>query len=680
MRRYSLQSLLLLLVLLLGAGAVGGAGRSQAASQPMPEHFFDLTVSLEWQPGMGDLALAGCASSSTTDYLADLKDGLTQTAAYLYSYSAGQLALGNVTVYTGGDHWDSADLRVLASSSYRPSAFIGGIVDVPTQNISATSGMTRTVFYPATIFLGRLWDGGGSRCGAWSQPAGWRTIGHEWAHYALFLYDEYYNVDTNAEQYCTTTGLDLHAMLPTAGGTTDSLMAYHYSADQLWLGGSPPPKADPPPWSCKDTPQARMHGEPDWKTIARFYPVAVPANLRTDIQFAGSPAAAGLNITIPAPAATDTSADVRLAALPAPRLVGEAYLIRPTAKGEPQRIIGQGKIIAGEATPPPFWGVQTATKDRALVVVPNWATGQRYTFPASYSAAPALNVAAPNLLIATASTWRPNISVIPRVVDFGSTSSVTGLIVRLKDCASPSLRPQVVYCPAGGDCSAPAQMNGPDSNGIYEYTFFFGVPGGPAAPPALFGYIYVRNLDPANRAETAIWYQIGGGVGPAIGDGHAPLADSEVDASPAPGASAPRGLDDSRLLYTPAMSCDTAGLIFPAGVLGIAGTPVELQPVVANGNGGQPWNSDPLFGLPPLRVRLGYSQDLLDRLGIGENQLVVLRLRLDKSQRGWEQVPTSAQSRALNWIAAQAQTFAGQGAVYALGYKSGQVWLPLVRR
>src|SRR6185295_13513465 len=100
-------------------------------------------------------------------------------------------------------------------------------------------------------------------------------------------------------------------------------------ADQLWLGGNPPPKVDPPPWSCKDTPQARIHGEPDWKTIARFYPVVVPAKLPTDIQFAGSPAADGLSITLPPPPAADTSADVRLAALPTPRLVGEAYLIHP---------------------------------------------------------------------------------------------------------------------------------------------------------------------------------------------------------------------------------------------------------------------------------------------------------------------------------------------------------------
>jgi hypothetical protein len=679
MRRPSLLSLLLLLALLFGASIAANPSRAQPLD-PV-KHYFDLTVSLEWQPGTGDLGddlkQAGCALAGDSSYVADLEAGLRKTAAYLYTYSAGQLALRNIAVYTGGEQWDSADLRVLASSSHRPSAFVGGIVDVPTQNISATSGMTGTVFYPATIFLGRMWDGEGSRCGPWSQPAGWRTIGHEWAHYALFLYDEYFNVHTNAEQYCTSTGIDLHSMLAAPGLGADSLMAYHYSANQLWLGGDPPSPGTTPLWSCKDTPQDYVHDEPDWKTIARFYPVTVPANLRTDIQFEGSAAAAAFAVALPAAPTIDTSAEVRVAALPTPRLVGQAYLIRSDSKGNPERIIGQGEIVPGEAAALPFWGVQAATKDRALIVVPDWANGQRYTFPSHYTSTATLNVAAPNLLSATKNDWRPNISVIPHVFDFGAYSEVTRLTVKLKDCSGKPQRPQVVYCPAGGNCSTPALMNGPATDGTFEYTFFFGVPGGPPGTPALHGYIYVRN--PLNRAETALWYQIGGGVGPATGDGHAPLAEGWVDASPAPGAPAPpQGLDDSRLLYTPAQTCESTKAGLPSSILGIASVPVELQPVAATGNGGVPWSNAPRIELPPLRVRLSYSQDLLLRLGISEDQLVVLRL--DKGKRTWVQVPTSARSRTLDWVAADARDFDGQGAVYALGYTPVRVNLPLLLR
>lgn len=676
MRRPPFLSLLLLLALLCGASTAAQPSHAQAINP----HYFDLTVSLEWQPGTDglgdDLKQAGCALSGDSSYVADLEAGLRKTAAYLYTYSAGRMALRDITIYTGGEQWESADLRVLASSSYRPSAFVGGIVDVATQNISATSGMTGTVFYPATIFLGRMWDGQGSRCGPWSQSAGWRTIGHEWAHYALFLYDEYFNIHTNAEQYCTSTGIDLHSMLAAPGLGADSLMAYHYSANQLWLGGDPPSHGATPPWSCKDTPQDYVHGEPDWQTIARFYPVTVPANLRTDIQFEGSAAAAAFAVALPAAPTIDTSAEVRVAALPTPRLVGQAYLIRPNSKGEPQRIIGQGQIVPGEAAALPFWGVQAATKDRALIVVPDWANGQRYTFPSHYTSTATLNVAAPNPLSASKNGWRPNISVIPRVFDLGAYSEVTGLTVKLKDCSGKPQRPQVVYCPAGGNCTTPVLMN-IAGTGAFEYTFFFEPPDGQTEPPALHGYIYVRN--PLDRTEAVTWYQLGGGVGPATGDGHAPLAEGWADASAEPGMQAPATMDDSRLLYTPALTCSTGKINLPAGVLGFASEPIELQPVLATGNGGLPWGDARGVDAPPLRVRLSYSQDLLRRLGIGEHQLVALRL-IDPVKGVWAEVPISAHSRTLDWVAIDDQTFEGEGAVYALGYRLARVYLPLLRR
>jgi hypothetical protein len=681
MRRSIPRAILLLLALLVCAGPTQGRGQASAAFQPDPKYVFNnLTVSLEWQPGTdslpADLALAGCPSSGVaTSYLDDLKDGLRKTAAYLYTYSEGQLALGTITVYTNGEHWADADLRILASDSYRPSAFVGGIVNTPTQNISATSGMTGTVFYPATIFLGRGWDGDGARCGGWSQPPGWRTIGHEWAHYALYLYDEYFNADTLAEQYCTATGLSLSEILPGVSGGADSLMAYQYSADKLWLGSATPPHPGPPPWSCAGTPQAHVHGEPDWKTVKRFYnQVESFSNHQADIQFAGSPAEVHFSVGLPALPPDDTSAEVRLAPAPTAGLVGQAYLIRPSAaSGSPQRIIGQGEIVTGEPNALPFWGVQASTKDRALVVLQDWASGVHACFPQSYDAAPALNPAAPNLLTATTSQWRPSLSITPQAIELGGISEVVGLVVRLEDCAAKKTQEvQAVYCPAGADCGAPVPMTPVSgSPGVFTHTFRFPYDGA-AEPPALHGYIYVRRLDLPHE-ETAVWYQLAGGVGPATGNGHAPLADGAVDVSVAPGQPLPT--HDTQLLFSPAQGCLNAGLILPPGVRGIFGTPIDVQPVVAGENLGHPWNSR--LGDPQLQVRLSYSQDLLDRLGINEDQLVVLRL--EKGQRIWQLVPIAGRSRALDWIAAAARPFDGQGAVYALGYRP-PVWLPLVRR
>lgn len=675
MRRFA-PSLLLLLALLCAELAPGVRG-APLAEQPAPKVVFDLSVSLEWEPGSGDslpadLALAECRSTvAAAHYLDDLQAGLRSTAAYLYTYSEGQLALGNVTIYTGGANWDQADIRVLASNAYRPSALIGGIVNAPARYPSATGSITRTVFYPGAITLSRLWNREGSRCGAWSLPDGWRTLGHEWAHYALFLYDEYFNMLTGAKQYCTTTGIDFTAVLSATNGKADSLMAYPYSTDKLWLGGGSMPH------DCVGTPQQHVHGVSDWATLPHFYPaLTVPAGLRTDLDFETSPARPLFSVNIMAPVAPrpDTSAEVRVSALRDARLVGQSYLLRFDSKNNVQRIIGQGKLIPGDTAALPFWGVHQDTNDRAAVLIQDWRTGQRFFYPKNYPSASALDVAAPNLLDAPASQWRPAMTITPRVTTIGAFSEVTGLTVQIKDCANVARRILVTYCPAGGDCGDPVivSLNG----GVFTHTFFFPFDE-QYEPPASYGYIYARTLatspETAALEETISWYQLAGGAGsPAYGDGFAPLAEglAETDFDPSPVIQS-----DTRLLYSPAQQC-TADYLFPANVRGIVDTPLDIQPVIANGNGGRPWGSDSID--PALRVRLRYNQDLLDRLGIDERQLVVLRL--EAGQRRWLEMPVLGRSTEMDWLLAQKQTFGGQGEVYALGYRQMQVALPLVLR
>src|SRR5439155_19253288 len=106
-----------------------------------------ITVSLEWHPGAtdslpADLSTSNCApSASSTNYLTDLVEGLRQMSAYLYTYSEGRMAIGNVKIYTNGEHWNDADIRILANSAYRPTTFVGGIVKVPTLYINPTNGL-----------------------------------------------------------------------------------------------------------------------------------------------------------------------------------------------------------------------------------------------------------------------------------------------------------------------------------------------------------------------------------------------------------------------------------------------------------------------------------------------------------------------------------------------------------
>ncbi|KAB8332255.1 DNRLRE domain-containing protein [Scytonema tolypothrichoides VB-61278] len=163
----------------------------------------DLGVALEWEPGaddkLGPELAPGCPSPAAglpAGYRANLERGLREAARYLYSMSEGQITLGEVTIGSDPKAWQEADVRVLASSGYRPSAYVGGIVAAP--RLAATPGGQPVLHYPAPVFLGRLWDGAGARCGGWAEPEGWRTIGHELAHFALFLYDQYANLRDSA--------------------------------------------------------------------------------------------------------------------------------------------------------------------------------------------------------------------------------------------------------------------------------------------------------------------------------------------------------------------------------------------------------------------------------------------------------------------------------------------------
>ena len=678
MPRRSLRMILLALALLVGAGAALSApGRPTAAAQPEPVVTFDLTVSLEWQPGVADnllddMAIAGCTrEAARAQFLDDLIEGLRATSAYLYNSSEGQMALGKVTIYTGGEHWSDADIRILADSSYRPTAFVGGIVGAPTVYISATTGIS-TTFYPGEIVLGRLWNGRGARCGPWSAHAGWSTIGHEWGHYALFLYDEYFNHFTLAEQYCSSRSAGLPASMfgdPTIV-VSDSLMAFHYQADELWLRDSPLPP------SCAGTPQTVIHGISDWNTIKRFYAaVQVPVSVAPGPVFAGSPAEALFSATIVSPTTplTTTSAVVALDAPTSPRLVGQTYLVRPRPDGNglPLRILGQGELVTGQRMA--FWGIQEPAGDRAAVLVQDWNTGKRFYFPKDsrpIAGAPPLKAGTLNSIKAPPSSWQPGMTITPLTApNQQGFSEVFGLHVRLEDCAQQQqYRVELVYCPAGGDCSAPAPVSS-DLNGVVDYTFAFPLDG-QYDPPSSYGYIYARK--PETGEETIAWYQLAGGVGPAYIPGHAPLVDGAITTEPQ-GTGPNR---DTWLLYSQAQSCTPPAGTFPAGVLGVAATPLRVQPVLVPNREGIGWGPND----PPLRVRLQYSQDLLDRLGITEEQLVVLHLVQIGKEARWELVPIVGRSRALDWVAIEAPPFGGQGEVFALGYGPARTYLPLVVR
>jgi hypothetical protein len=166
------------------------------------------------------------------------------------------MAFGQVTVYDDARYWSDADLQISAKNVVRPHAYIGGL----------TAGDRSHV-----IRVGRFWNGSSGNEGAWDAPDGYRTLGHEFGHYALHLYDEYfaYQVDGQGDLVGETrawcTGPENRD--PAHVATNASAMDYQYTASELSardVAGL---------WSplCEQTAQWQLRGESAWETFARLY-------------------------------------------------------------------------------------------------------------------------------------------------------------------------------------------------------------------------------------------------------------------------------------------------------------------------------------------------------------------------------------------------------------------------
>ena len=247
---------------------------------------YNLVVSVEWdayrladeRPNIPDAT-----------FFKELIPGLRAASGFLYDVTDGQFAFGKITIYDAGRHWDDADLQILVSNQVRPSATVGGITSTDTYTYTS-SGRQQAVFYPGVMRMGRAWNRISGRDGRYDEPDAYRTLVHEFAHYALYLYDEYFALNEMGEliyddAYCTSPNIrdgnvDLH-------GTQASLMDWHYVASELAMQGTSN-------WSpeCKNTRQWQVHGESDWETVLGVYTdKETPArwNLITPTQRGGQP-------------------------------------------------------------------------------------------------------------------------------------------------------------------------------------------------------------------------------------------------------------------------------------------------------------------------------------------------------------------------------------------------------
>ncbi|MCP4287118.1 MAG: VCBS repeat-containing protein, partial [Gammaproteobacteria bacterium] len=133
---------------------------------------FNLLVSIEWDATQADID--------------DVELALDRAAGFLYDVSDGQMTFGRVTIYDQAEHWDSADIQITTKNVVHPHAHIGGLTADDPSHI---------------IRVGRFWNGNTANTGAWSEENGFRTLVHEFGHYGLGLYDEYFGYRKIGNQY-----------------------------------------------------------------------------------------------------------------------------------------------------------------------------------------------------------------------------------------------------------------------------------------------------------------------------------------------------------------------------------------------------------------------------------------------------------------------------------------------
>ncbi len=201
---------------------------------------FNIVVSIEWD--------------ATEEYITMIEDSFHKASNYLYDVTDGQMAFEQVTIYDNAENWSDADFQFSTKNTVRPYAFVGGITSDDKAH---------------TIRVGRFWSRQGGNRGAWNEPDGYRTLIHEFAHYALHLQDEYIarsvdddgNLKADGNAACT----DPLIKKSTSGDATNaSIMYWPYNTSEL-VG------ADDWNENCRETLQHFVNGKSDWETVVEHY-------------------------------------------------------------------------------------------------------------------------------------------------------------------------------------------------------------------------------------------------------------------------------------------------------------------------------------------------------------------------------------------------------------------------
>jgi len=652
---------------------VPGANTPQPAtgdiilSDLQPLTLINMVVSMGWTP----------APNSQVASAVEIRNAMKAVSQELYDLTDGQMALGPVSINTGGKRWAEADIRFLPANDKRPAAFVGGIVP---DKLNYAGYLTNTTYTPAATYFGRLWDGRDAFdevTGRWTTPNAYRTITHEWSHYGLFLYDEYQ--DTNGGSgYC------ICETLPSGCGFGDrdgSAMAYHYTATEFWHKDTHFSGTNLS--FCQATWNDHVHGRTDWDFLAFDWPnlQGLPISfipLRSPVpQLASGPtmglaahlfdAQPGHAVFLPMVVGGGETAVIPpqepiinllldTAAPPTTTQPTQVYLLQG-GSDTPSRILPQGRV-----TGDPTGGILghlrllDVNNGDSLRAYTDWhglvsTPGTRYTLFADED--PTNDI-----------TLSENSSqlILDHHFDLVDNQVMTLTIV-LNDRGGNMSLPKIQLCSLDADigCHSDWEQAMSDTGSSTWQAQFTPLAGQQELPR----YAVMRIVDADDLAvedELVQWLQVGGGVGPAHNDGLAPLLDDVVMVNVAQ----PLALagDCNVVSYMPATNDDTLKAPLPSGFGGLIGIPLDID-ITLTIDQCPTWvpGQDQPFPVNVL-LNFGYSQDEVSRLGIAETQTHLELLHYYQGS-GWNTTQQFNMNTDLNWVTAAIS----EDGIYAIGWK-----------
>lgn len=643
------------------AGTVDVYTIAQAGEQVLtvkkrnPLVLFNLVVSVEWDAY--DLADANPSIPIDT-FLEKLSRGIQSASNFLYDATDGQFAFGQVTVYDGGRHWDDADLQILASNRVRPSATVGGIS--ATKDFTYTSTTEQiTVFHPGYFRMGRAWNRFGGLEGALDQPDAFRTLVHEFAHYGLYLYDEYFYVSDQGALLageCTSPVDDTNISDPALA----SVMDWHYTASEFaWQG------ENTPLWSerCKQTQQWLVHQESDWETIVNVYkdaqtparwefvtpqdrngqPNPGPTCINPSCQTTVSPVALTQITIVPPDNSTGRereSAQIAVqkqdgALLPSQRV--QLYLVKQE----------NGDVIA--------MSDQGSTDGNGNIEVLGVAQGdilKAIYWDGSLFASEAYEDT--RALVLSPTNWKPFIDVTPIVEETGDSSTVQ-LSFTISQTGALLEGPQVMLMSVGGAVTQNVHLVSDTRRpGSYVGTILLD-----PKQPAKEGHLWIRAITADNLfVETVTTYAIGGAPG-SYGRAYPPID--------------PASSDGNFRIHIPneGVPDNTLAIVMPSR--GIPSLPDNLTVV------GTPYTIRPSGGLTtiakPSPLTMYYDQEAVT--GIAPNRLRIYHW--NEERNFWENKGGTPNKKG-NFVSAVAHRFGIYAIVAEEASEGVSLYLPIIMR